>query len=396
MSPSSREPTPFPTTSSPTYGSSDTANTEKTLAPTPLTTEDVITPKPTCPQCIIYPDDLKEDKCPIATDGTCGDGDRGDGKCPFEGYCCSKWGYCGTTPEYCEDDSAAPTPSIVDGAPPAPTFSVEAGMCGAGNGDLGDGFCPDESLCCSDWGYCGSGELYCFTTSRESSEGTCGAGGVGDGMCADGHCCSEYGFCGEGDLYCTGYIPRNETDVSAVEAEAIIKSSPLPEGLVAEFGFRCGVTEVDARSNCKKKCTHHVQCADGEECWGIQLNYCNTFEEGEHPVCTDLDLADNDARCGVDETSARSHCGPKCESDSDCPGPFEFCYPTLLNLCQCHETGCPEESAVVFAKAKALISDYFAVVEGKPEGMPRNSSFKSGVSVLVTLVSAFMLLGGTF
>ena len=101
-----------------------------------------------------------------------------DGICPYAGHCCSKWGYCGTTPLYCDDDSVAPSPSGVEGAPQAPTYSVNAGQCAGGN--IGDEFCAGESLCCSDWGYCGSGETYCFTTRRynedsgESADGTCG------------------------------------------------------------------------------------------------------------------------------------------------------------------------------------------------------------------------------
>lgn len=135
------------------------------------------TPPPTCPKCIIHPDDLEEDECPIVTTGTCGGGDRGDGICPFEGYCCSKWGYCGTTAEYCEDDSVAPAPSNVVGAPQAPTISVEAGQCA--RGEVGDDFCPDENHCCSQYGYCGSGEQYCYTTTPDEGDseeevGTCG------------------------------------------------------------------------------------------------------------------------------------------------------------------------------------------------------------------------------
>lgn len=147
----------------------------------------------------------------------------------------------------------------------------------------------------------------------------------------------------------------------------------LPENLKAEFGFRCGFTEVDARSNCKPKCTHHIQCADGEECWGIQLNYCNTFEEGTHPICVNLDVADNGKRCGYDETSARGHCGEKCQSDSDC-GSGEFCFPTLLNLCECHEFEETEQSKVVFAQAKALLTPYFVEQETSTvtEGIPRS------------------------
>jgi len=189
-----------------------------------------------------------------------------------------------------------------------------------------------------------------------------------------------------------------QSDASADEAEKVINNSPLPDDFKPEFGFRCGVTEVDARSNCKSECTHLVQCAEGEECWGIQLNYCNTFEEGTHPVCTDLDLADSDSRCGYDETSARGHCGPKCNMDGEC-GVGEFCFPTMLNLCECHEESCPEESAIAFSRAKALISPYF--VESDPmntsmdnsvEGKPRNSSFKSNLSVSTSLLLVFAFL----
>lgn len=371
-----------------------------TTSPTSLAP---VTPSPTCPQCIIHPDDLEEDECPIVTTGTCGDGERGYGICPYAGYCCSKWGWCGTTPEYCEDDSVAPTPSAVEGAPAAPTYSVDAGQCA--NGNEGDGFCPDNSLCCSDWGYCGSGEQYCFSTrityedgESDGDAGTCGGGGVGDGNCLDGNCCSKFGFCGTGELYCTGINELEESDASANAAEQVLNSSPLPDDLLPEFGFRCGITEVDARSNCKPECTHLIQCAAGEECWGVQLNYCHTFEEGEHPICEDLDKADNDSRCGYDEASARGHCGSKCSSDDDC-GENEYCFPTLFNLCDCHGETCPEESAIAFANAKALISPYFVQEDpnNSKEGVPRSSSYKvtwsSSASLLVfSLLSSMWLL----
>ena len=179
------------------------------------------------------------------------------------------------------------------------------------------------------------------------------------------------------------------------EGEKVINSSPLPDNLKPEFAFRCGVTEVDARSNCKPECTHLVQCSDGEECWGVQLNYCNTFEEGEHPVCTNLDLADTDSRCGYDEASARGHCGPKCNGDDEC-SEGEYCFPTMLNLCECHGETCPEESAIAFARAKELISPYF--VESDPmnddpmnsaEGKPRNASVKLNLSITTSLLLIF-------
>ena len=104
----------------------------------------------------------------------------------------------GTTDEYCSSD-VAPTPSSVEGAPQAPTIQIDAGTCGSGGGDEGDGFCPlDNAPCCSQFGYCGDGEQYCFVTksidvdSESDNGGTCGGGGVGNGLCKDETlCCSQ-------------------------------------------------------------------------------------------------------------------------------------------------------------------------------------------------------------
>ena len=120
----------------------------------------------------------------------------------------------------------------------------------------------------------------------------------------------------------------------------------------------------------------------------MQLNYCNTFEEDEHPVCLDLDLADNESRCGFDEASARGHCGPKCVNDDEC-GVGEYCFPTLLNLCECHGETCPEESAIAFAKAKALVSPYFVMEDptGRVEGLSSSSLKKLNMSVSTVLLA---------
>ena len=170
----------------------------------------------------------------------------------------------------------------------------------------------------------------------------------------------------------------------ADESETVVDASPLPDGLKPEFGFRCGVTEVDARSNCKPKCTHANQCSEGEGCWGIQLNYCNAFEEGKHPVCTNLDIADTDSRCGYDEAAARGYCGPKCTSDDEC-GSGEFCFPTLLNLCECHEETNAEESTVVFARAKSLISSYNVDVDSVKSKAQNSSVAFHSLSVSAAL-----------
>lgn len=63
-----------------------------------------------------------------------------------------------------------------------------------------DGNCRSSSdcgggMCCSQYGYCGTGADYC------GSSGVCGNTG---GPCAPGLCCSQYGYCGSGPEYCGG------------------------------------------------------------------------------------------------------------------------------------------------------------------------------------------------
>ncbi|PVH84162.1 hypothetical protein DL98DRAFT_512567 [Cadophora sp. DSE1049] len=100
------------------------------------------------------------------------------------GLCCSIWGYCGTGPEYCQ------TGSCVGGV---------GGTCAPG-------------LCCSKYGYCGSGAEFCGTTTSKptptptssskpptATPTNCGTTG---GPCGPGLCCSKWGWCGSGPLYC--------------------------------------------------------------------------------------------------------------------------------------------------------------------------------------------------
>ncbi|KAK8059999.1 hypothetical protein PG996_009929 [Apiospora saccharicola] len=78
---------------------------------------------------------------PKTPDGTCGPNSAGGYAC-LDGYCCSRWGYCGVTAEY----------------------------CGAG--------------CSPEYGTCG----------LMSPDGSCGPGSAGPYHCLDGNCCSSYGW----------------------------------------------------------------------------------------------------------------------------------------------------------------------------------------------------------
>jgi len=114
------------------------------------------------------------------------------------------------------------------------------------------------------------------------------------------------------------------------------KKSPLPKELQPRSDFRCGVSEVDARSNCGVTCSSHDDCNGVEFCWPTHSNYCHMMPE-EHPYCEPSQAEQVHRRCGYDEQAARSFCGIPCHHSSDCSGEGEYCFPVQLNLCKCFQ-----------------------------------------------------------
>lgn len=80
----------------------------------------------------------------LSRDGQC----SSSANCP-SGYCCSKYGYCGTGPDYCAQ-----------------------GSCSSNSQ------CP-SGQCCSQYGYCGTGSDYCGSTGGDPGNGSGGNTGGG-------------------------------------------------------------------------------------------------------------------------------------------------------------------------------------------------------------------------
>jgi len=188
-----------------------------------------------------------------------------DCPCP-DGSCCSKYGYCGTTEEYCgikfvENKSTTTTKvastttkknktktkTTTKAATSTPKKISTDSKCGEKSGS-----CPDGE-CCSKYGWCGVTEEYCSikkgcqekfgqcgnvntttkkttakktttttkktttkktTTSKKTTKtkksttttvadkdiGKCGGK---FGKCPSGLCCSKYGWCGSTNAYCS-------------------------------------------------------------------------------------------------------------------------------------------------------------------------------------------------
>ncbi|EAT84189.1 hypothetical protein HBH56_040980 [Parastagonospora nodorum] len=117
------------------------------VAPSPIASESAVlaAPKP------IY----------ISPNGTCG-GSTGY-KCegsPF-GDCCSRFGWCGSSPEHCDTvprNSTCTIPERLTVPARLPNVSNN-GLCGAKNGLSCEG--SQFGNCCSRWNYCGDTAEYC-------------------------------------------------------------------------------------------------------------------------------------------------------------------------------------------------------------------------------------------
>ncbi|KAH8665152.1 hypothetical protein BGZ60DRAFT_470790 [Tricladium varicosporioides] len=136
----------------------------------------------------------------ISTDGTCGPGVTCVGS--TFGKCCSDYGFCGSTVDFCGPIGGNPTTN---------------GTCGP---NVGGKTCTNPSFgkCCSIYGNCGNGKDYCgpgncysgncdLDIGGPSINGECGPTFAGNKTCTGtqfGMCCSVSGYCGNTTAYCSG------------------------------------------------------------------------------------------------------------------------------------------------------------------------------------------------
>lgn len=155
----------------------------------------------------------------ISTDGICGVNSPNNATCPGSGFgsCCSKNGWCGDSQDHCAAGncySGACTPPDTGSSDPISTD----GTCGPNSSN--NSACVSSTLgsCYSNYGWCGDSADHCGpgmcysgacdeATQTPSPSGECGPLHPGDYVCEGtsfGTCCSQYGYCGSGDGYCKG------------------------------------------------------------------------------------------------------------------------------------------------------------------------------------------------
>jgi len=215
---------------------------------------------------------------------------KGYGKCG-DNECCSKYGYCGVTKKHCtagcQSEFGICSPNTDDNSDFEMPVEIVPGRCGPLFGR-----CSDESLCCSQYGYCGDSKDHCdtecqpefgycpnsststtttptqkpvATTSKKVPISTVsGKCGPSYGACSKAnHCCSQYGYCGTSNAYCGA-------------------------GCQTEFGVCGNASSTSKKPSSTKKSTPTLSttgkcgsgfgsCAKNECC--SQYGYCGTSDE---------------------------------------------------------------------------------------------------------------------
>lgn len=147
--------------------------------------------------------DSPDDTCGLVVGGagngyTCGASNTGT--------CCSQYGYCGATADYCGTGCQAAYGTGCTGG----GGGTNPNLCGPNNGGAS---CVTGS-CCSANGFCGTTADYCLpangcqaaygicnSTNTGGGGGNCGPAN-GNAVCPTGQCCSPAGFCGTTEDYC--------------------------------------------------------------------------------------------------------------------------------------------------------------------------------------------------
>jgi len=326
--------TPTTTTPKTTTPKTTTPKTKIPTMPTPKTTTPTSAPPKTAPPKTAPPKTVPPSTAPppkkaspntaspttlMMNNSTtfCGNGEVGSGICPVSTLCCSEYGWCGNSSYYCEkrkQSTSAPKPVSIPGI----TF--------CGNGTVGNGLCPDSSLCCSEFGWCGGSSYYCekqkpLTLAPTTAQPTpapinfmfCGDGTVGNGICLlTGMCCSEFGHCGNSSYYCKSKAPTNYTLAPT--------SAPITPTLTPTIS---AVPTIDySMTFCGNGTVANGTCPDATYCcsdfgWcGTGVNYCPEQQERNEEIEKEANLGP----CGEGVVG-----DGVCEESDECCSTFGWC-----------------------------------------------------------------------
>lgn len=107
------------------------------------------------------------------------------------------------------------------------------------------------------------------------------------------------------------------------------KPTSTTSELVISTVNRCGTSEIDARENCRSTCINDTTCPSGMICHSVNINYCGSIPQRTYtnPIISSVVY-----RCGTSEIHARTFCGIACSWDFQC-GSGEICHGVHPNYC---------------------------------------------------------------
>ncbi|KAJ1980487.1 hypothetical protein H4R35_001107 [Dimargaris xerosporica] len=224
-------------------------------------------------------------------------------ECPA-GLCCSKYGYCGTGADYCGD-----------GCKGGACTKPPTGLCNANNP------CPGNA-CCSQWGYCGTTAEYC---GAGCVSGPCWNGGSGQCSktkpCPDASdCCSQFGYCGKTSEYCGAGCQNGPCEGGPTNTNTVSPTSEptLPNG-------QCDATHKCANNMC---CSQHGYCGTTSEYCGAGCQ--NGPCEGGPTNTTATETETETETSSTTKPSGTPLPEGECNEDTPCPNgaccsKFNYC-----------------------------------------------------------------------
>ncbi|KAJ1657349.1 hypothetical protein IWQ61_003238 [Dispira simplex] len=167
--------------------------------------------------------------------------------CP-DNMCCSQYGYCGTGSEFCGE-------------------GCQNGPCEGGQGSCSaKQACTDPTHCCSKFGFCGIGTEFCGAGCQngpcEGSETPCSS----TAACADETlCCSQYGYCGVGTEFCGAGCQNGP-------CEGSITTSPTETFTSTPTSTSSTIPTPANPPNDDRTCDENTACFPGDCC--SKFNFC--------------------------------------------------------------------------------------------------------------------------
>jgi len=256
----------------------------------------------------------------VSPDGTCGGG-TGYVCSPQIGACCSGAGKCGRGDTACGAGcqtiagncyaSVASSSPAASATSPAPDSLSRDGLCGGIKAYTCSGSIFGD--CCSQYGSCGSTDLYCgagcnsaygnCSSSRSvSTDGTCAKNGKTCTGSQWGDCCSQEGYCGKSSPYCDGGCQAGFGRCS--EASGHIST----DGFCGQNGKTCAESRFGA-------------CCSQSGFCGSDARYCSAGCQAKFGKCSSSSGAiSTDGRCGSfnSKTCVGSEYGTCCSTGSYC------------------------------------------------------------------------------